>query len=118
MLKTFTLQTISHQQQTAENGLITWEVFDEKSELRQVTGITSLSPQGFIKNVQSVHRREMPLVEMLSQRTEGDTFSIDFSLFNQTFGYPPREVYPPSIPPAGNRLTSGLKMLFRLLFRR
>ena len=118
MLKTFTLHTISHQQQTAENGLITWEMLDEQSKLRQVKGITSLSQQGFIKNVQSVHRREMPLVEILSQRGEGDTFSIDFSLFNQTFDYQPRAVFPPSIPPAGNRLKNGLKMLFQLPFRR
>ncbi|QTR49542.1 hypothetical protein [Candidatus Thiothrix anitrata] len=121
MLKTFTLHAISHQQQTAEKGLITWEMLDEQNNIRQVKGITSLSQQGFIKNVESIHRREMPLVEILSQRGEGDTFVIDFSLFNQTFGYPARDVFPPpspSTPPAGNRLKNGLKMLFRLPFRR
>lgn len=120
MIKTFTLNNIQHQQETPETGLIVWHVIDEQKRKRRITGITTLSKQGFIRNVQSAHRREMPLVEILSQHTEGDTVTIDFSLFNQTFGYVPREIYPESqaTSPAGNRFKNGLRALFQIPFRR
>lgn len=119
MVKTFTLYAISHQQQTPDNGLITWHVVDEKKKKRKIEGVTTLSSQGFIKSVTSLYRREMPLVEILAQRGEGDTFNVDFALFNETFGYAPREIYPESqsSPPPSNRLKSGLRMLFQIPFR-
>lgn len=119
MVKTFTLYSISHQQQTPDNGLIAWHVIDEQKKKRKIEGVTALSPQGFIKSVESLHKREMPLVEILAQRGEGDMFNIDFALFNETFGYVPREIYPESqpSPPPGNRLKSGLRMLFQIPFR-
>jgi hypothetical protein len=119
MLKTFTLNAISHQQKTPESGLIYWNVTDENSRKRKITGITGLSQQGFIKTVTSQHRRELPLVEILSQHGEGDTFCIDFSLFNETFGYVPREIHPESqaAPPPANRLRDSLRALFQIPFR-
>ncbi|MBU0654286.1 MAG: hypothetical protein KJ914_04035 [Gammaproteobacteria bacterium] len=119
MVKTFTLQTITHEQESRQNGLICWQIMDEHNHRRKVEAITELSEQGFIKAVTSSHKREMPLVELLSQYGEGDTFRIDFSLFNQTFGYSPREIFPETqqAPPPGNRLRDGLRALFQIPFR-
>lgn len=119
MLKTFTMHSITHHQDSSHKGLICWQIMDERNHRRKVEGITELSDQGFIKAVQSRHKREMPLVELLSQYGEGDSFQIDFSLFNQTFGYSPREIYAETqdAPQPGNRLLDGLRTLFRVPFR-
>ncbi len=119
MFKTFTLQSISHHQQNLQSGIIYWQITDESNQRRKVQAQTELSDQGFIKAVKARNKREMPLVELLSQYGEGDTFEIDFSLFNQTFGYSPREVFkePQKTTPPGNRLRDSLRALFQIPFR-
>jgi hypothetical protein len=119
MVKTFTLHSISHQQKTPEEGMIYWDVTDDQKRTRKIGGVTTLSNQGFIKNVTAQNQRELPLVEILSLYGEGDTFNIDFSLFNQTFGYTPREVLPETqaAPPPTNRLRDSLRALFQIPFR-
>lgn len=113
MIKTFTINSISHQQETPESGLIIWQMLDERSRTRRVKGCTELGRQGFIRNVQPSNDREMPLVEALTRHGEGETFEIDFTLFNQTFGHQPREVYPEPQPTAP--ASSGLKGYLRRL---
>ncbi|HRJ54192.1 MAG TPA: hypothetical protein PLE99_15645 [Candidatus Thiothrix moscowensis] len=119
MVKNFTLQAITHQQKENNTGIICWNILDERNRRRKVEAVTELSSQGFIKAVKSSNKREMPLVEILSQYGEGDSFRIDFALFNQTFGYQPREVYPESqaTPPTGNKLRDSLRALFQIPFR-
>ncbi len=118
MHKMFTLHSISHQQETPESGFITWHVSDERKRARKVVGITQLSDRGFIKTVLPHYPREQPLIELLSQYGEGDTFAVDFSLFNQTFGYSPREVHSQTQAelPAGNWLQNYWRRLFKTPF--
>lgn len=94
MIKTFTLDAIEHDQDTAEQGLIAWHITDENNRKRKVVAITQLSRQGFIKMVKPHHDREIPLVELLSYYVEGESFRVDFSMFNETFGYSARKPFP------------------------
>lgn len=117
MIKTFTLKTIDHDQTTPESGLIAWHVVDENNRKRTIRATTELSRQGFIKTVRPHHDREMPLVELLSYYVEGETFRIDFSKFNETFGYAPREVLTASQPllvDTSRRVKRGIRQIFHV----
>jgi hypothetical protein len=103
MIKTFTLNAIEHDQDTPERGLIAWHITDENNRKRKVVAITQLSRQGFIKMVKPNHDREIPLVELLSYYVEGESFRVDFSMFNETFGYLARKPF----PEADKNTTSG-----------
>lgn len=118
MIKTFTLNAIEHEQETPESGSITWHLVDENKHKRLVKATTELSRQGFIKTVKPHNDREMPLVELLSYYVEGESFRIDFSMFNETFGYKPREVFPATqqAVPVSNRLRDNLRELFHVNF--
>jgi hypothetical protein len=118
MIKTFTLNAIDHEQETPESGLITWHVVDENNRKRSIRAMTELSRQGFIKTVRPRNDREIPLVEVLSYYVEGESFRIDFSMFNETFGYAPREVFPATqkAEPASNRLKDNIRELFQVHF--
>lgn len=116
MIKTFTLNAIDHEQETPESGLITWHVMDENNRKRSVKAITELSRQGFIKTVKPNNDREMPLVELLSYYVEGESFRIDFSMFNETFGYTPREAFASTqkSAPVSNRMKESIRQLFHM----
>lgn len=117
MIKTFTLEAIDHEQETPERGSITWYVSDEKQQKRAVHGVTELSHQGFIKTIRPHNDREIPLVELLSYYVEGESFRIDFSIFNETFGYQPRDAYPHKVEdaqPVSNRMKDSLRHLFHI----
>lgn len=115
MIKTFTLHTIDHELFSAERGCIVWHLTDENNCLRKVTAVTELSRQGFVKTVLPKNDRELPLVELLSYYIEGESFRIDFSRFNESFGYKPREVFPDRIgaTPVSNHMKANLLDLFR-----
>lgn len=93
MIKTFTLNAIEHEQDSPESGSIAWHITDENNQRRKVVGVTQLSRQGFIKTIRPHNDREMPLVELLSYYVEGESFRVDFSIFNEAFGYTPRKAY-------------------------
>lgn len=116
MIKTFTVEAMDHDQDTPERGEITWYISDENNRKRKVRGVTELSRQGFIKTVKPHNDREMPLVELLSYYVEGESFRIDFSMFNETFGYKPREVFPSTqhSQPVSNSMKASLRQLFHI----
>ena len=113
MIKTFTLHSIDHEFESQERGFIAWYLTDENNSQRKVTGVTELSRQGFIKTIRPNNDREMPLVELLSYYVEGESFRIDFSRFNEIFGYTPRNAYADSELIAAN---DGVKENLRQLF--
>ncbi len=72
---------------------MSWLVSDEDGRERKVSSITSLDKSGAIVAAKAIFSREIPLVEALWLRNEGETFDVDFTTFNETHGYVYREVY-------------------------
>lgn len=94
MKKTYTIQSLVCTEISPGKGSMVWQLRDSADErLRKVNGISTLDKNGLIESVRSIYTRETPLVEELLLRHEGDTFSIDFSSFNQAQGYINREMY-------------------------
>ncbi|WP_028487602.1 hypothetical protein [Thiothrix lacustris] len=94
MKKTYTIQSIVCTEISPGKGSMAWQLRDNADErLRKVSGISTLDKNGLIESVRSIYTREAPLVEELLLCQEGDTFSIDFSDFNQAQGYINREMY-------------------------
>jgi hypothetical protein len=93
MKKTYTVLSITHTIISPGKGSIIWQLSDEQERPRKVNAVTSLDKQGLVDSARSIYAREAPLVAVLMQRTEGETFSIDFTPFNEANGYINREMY-------------------------
>jgi hypothetical protein len=93
MKKTFTIHQISRSNVSEERGSMSWLLSDEDGYERKVNSITTLDRNGAIIAAKAIFGREVPLVEALWLRSEGETFDVDFTGFNETHGYTYREVY-------------------------
>lgn len=94
MKKTYTIQSVTHNAISPQKGSMVWQLLDaDDGRLRKVNGVTSLDSTGFVDAVRPIYAREIPLIDELLRHNEGDTFSIDFSEFNQQQGYVEREIY-------------------------
>lgn len=111
MIKTFTIQDIVRTDISPEKGGMTWFLLDEQGKERRVQAVTDLDGAGEIAAVQPIFGRETPLVEELTQHAIGDTFTIDFTAFNQAQGYINREVY------ANMRKCEGMACLAQRAFK-
>jgi len=71
-----------------------WQLLDaDDGRLRKVNGVTTLDNAGLVDSVRSIYAREIPLVDELLLHDSGDSFTIDFSEFNQQQGYVERDMY-------------------------
>lgn len=93
MIKTFTIHSSYQQEISPGKGSIIWLLSDEQKRPRKIAAITDVDKQNNIVAMQAVYKREIPLVERLQERVKGDTFTIDFSAYNEQENYTPREVY-------------------------
>lgn len=94
MKKTYTIQSVTHTVISPEKGSMVWQLLDAADgRLRKVNGVTTLDKAGLVDSTRSIYLRETPLVEELLLLNEGDTFTIDFTGFNQAQGYINREMY-------------------------
>ena len=94
MKKTYTIQSLVCTEISPGKGSMVWQLRDAGDHrVRRVNGISTLDKQGVIEAVRSIYAREAPLVDELLLHHEGDTFSIDFTGFNQAQGYINREMY-------------------------
>lgn len=93
MKKIFTIHHISRNNVSPEHGVISWQVSDENGRDRKINGVTTLDKSGAIVAVRAIFKREEPLAEALLLYNEGETFTIDFTPFNQAQQYAARDVY-------------------------
>jgi hypothetical protein len=93
MKKTFTIHSVTRSTISPEKGSISWIVSDESGRERKVSGVTTLDRDGRINSARSVYKREEPLVAELLLRNKGETFTIDFTAFNEANAFMTREAY-------------------------
>lgn len=93
MIKTFTIHSSYQQEISPGKGSIIWLLSDEKKRPRKIAAITDVDKQNNIVGMQAVYKREKPLVERLQELVKGDSFTIDFSDYNEQENYTPREMY-------------------------
>ncbi len=94
MKKTYTIQSVTHNAISPQKGSMVWQLLDaDDGRLRKVNGLTTLDNAGLVDSVRSIYAREIPLVDELLLHDAGDSFTIDFSEFNQQQGYVERDMY-------------------------
>lgn len=94
MKKTYTIQSVTHNAISPQKGSMVWQLLDaDDGRLRKVNGVTTLDNAGLVDSVRSIYARETPLVDELLLHDAGDSFTIDFSEFNQQQGYVERDMY-------------------------
>ncbi|UOG91058.1 MAG: hypothetical protein L3K52_12715 [Candidatus Thiothrix sulfatifontis] len=94
MKKTYTIQSVTHNAISPQRGSMVWQLLDaDDGRLRKVNGVTTLDNAGLVDSVRSIYAREIPLVDELLLHDTGDSFTIDFSEFNQQQGYVERDMY-------------------------
>ena len=85
MIKTFTLNKIEHQVNSATKGMMSYHITDETGYSRTVSGMSILDENQKIKAINPIHKRELPLIDTLSHLEENEKFSLDFSSYNKYF---------------------------------
>lgn len=94
MKKTYTIQSVTHNAISPQKGSMVWQLLDaDDGRLRKVNGVTTLDNAGLVDSVRSIYAREIPLIDELLLHDTGDSFTIDFSEFNQQQGYVERDMY-------------------------
>ncbi|WP_157832841.1 hypothetical protein [Thiolinea disciformis] len=93
MKKTYTIESMTFKEISPCKGSAVWLLSDEKGMPRKVSGIVELDAKGLIEKINAIYSREEPLVESLKNRSEGDTFTIDFTGFNEQHSFPERDIY-------------------------
>lgn len=94
MKKTYTIQSVTHNAISPQKGSMVWQLLDaDDGRLRKVNGVTTLDNAGLVDSVRSIYAREIPLIDELLLHDAGDSFTIDFSEFNQQQGYVERDMY-------------------------
>ena len=94
MEKVFTVNSIKYHLDSPTSNFIEWALVDERQQQRVVKGKAELTIQGYVKEIVPINRREMPLIEALTQHKPGESFGVDFSNFNKNFGYQNRHYQP------------------------
>jgi len=85
MLKTYTLDNRVDKQLSDTAGTVTFSVTDENNIAREITADTFLDKNQTPQGVTASNKRELPLVEGLFRMEVGETTTIDFTLYNNTF---------------------------------
>jgi len=86
MIKTFTLVNVEKKLVSPKKGYVTYHIKDESGDYtRTVTGTVTLDDNKRIKGVSANHKREVPLIETLSQLKVNDEFTLDFGSYNKYF---------------------------------
>jgi len=85
MLKTYTLENRIDEINTNTTGTVTFSVIDENGISRTIIADTFLDENKSPQGVTASNKRELPLVEGLFRMEVGETTTIDFTLYNDTF---------------------------------
>ncbi len=100
MEKVFTVNSIKYSLDSPTSNFIEWSLIDERHQQRVVKGKAELTVQGYVKEIVPFNRRELPLIEALTEHKPGESFGVDFTHFNKNFGYQNRVYQPkPEAPP-------------------
>ena len=85
MLKTFTLENRVDEKLSDTSGTVIFSVIDENDTARKIFADTFLDESQVPRGVTASNKRELPLVEGLFRMEIGETTTIDFALYNETF---------------------------------
>lgn len=85
MLKTFTLENRVDEQLSETSGTVVFSVTDENNIARDILADTFLDENKVPQGVTASNKRELPLVEGLFRMEIGESTTIDFTLYNETF---------------------------------
>ena len=100
MEKVFTVNSIKYSLDSPTSNFIEWSLVDERQQKRVVKGKAELTIQGYVKEIVPFNRREIPLIEALTEHKPGESFGVDFTHFNKNFGYQNRDYQPKPEPPS------------------
>ena len=95
MEKVFTVNSIKYSLDSPTSNFIEWSLIDERHQQRVVKGKAELTVQGYVKEIVPFNRRELPLIEALTEHKPGESFGVDFTHFNKNFGYQNRVYHLP-----------------------
>jgi hypothetical protein len=85
MLKTFTLDNRVDEQLSDTAGTVIFRITDENGIERKIFADTFLDENQAPQGVTASNKRELPLVEGLFRMEIGESTTIDFTLYNNTF---------------------------------
>ena len=85
MLKTYTLENRVDEKLSDTSGTVIFSVIDENNISREILADTFLDENQTPQGVTASNKRELPLVEGLFRMEIGETTTIDFTLYNDTF---------------------------------
>lgn len=112
MIKIMTINNFHRTSLADKREQYTWSITDEKGQQRQVHAHAQINEQQQIESYRPLNVREIPLVEILLKHRIGDTFTIDFTEFNQRHCYNQRSTFHNKIQQERHNTAENIDQLF------
>ena len=83
MFVTYTIKNHQFKETSPGRGIISYLIVDKHSNKRKISALAHVNKRGKIQSVRPIHKRELPLLEMLVKSSLNEKIEVDFSDYNE-----------------------------------
>ena len=85
MVINYTLKNYQFRETTKGKGIVKYLLIDEQGKKRIVSAIANLGYGKRIKSVHPIHKRELPLIVVLSKAEINEKITVNFTEYNEKY---------------------------------
>ncbi len=83
MFVTYTVKTKQFKETSKGRGIISYLIVDKDSNKRKVSALAHVNKRGKVKSLRPIHKRELPLLEVLVKSSINERIEVDFTEYNK-----------------------------------
>lgn len=84
MILKYKVKSYQVKETTKERGIVHYVLVGEQGKEREVSAIAVLGKKG-VKSVHAIHKREQPLIDILSKASINEIIEVDFTSYNKQY---------------------------------
>lgn len=85
MVINYTLKNYQFRETTKGKGIVKYLLVDEQGQKRVVSAIANLGFGNKIKSIHPIHKRELPLIDVLAKAEINEKITVDFTDYNNKY---------------------------------
>jgi len=82
MFVSYTVKNYQFKETSKGRGIISYQIIDTHGNKRTISALAHLGMRGKIKSARPIHKRELPLLEVLMKSSINEKIEVDFTDFN------------------------------------